>query len=102
MNILLIGSGGREHALAWKIAQSPLLHTLFIASGNGGTEALGKHVKLDVTDHKAVVNFCADNLIELVVVGPEAPLVDGLADSLTIADIAVFGPSGQAAQLEGS
>ena len=102
MNILLIGTGGREHALAWKIAQSPLLNTLFIASGNGGTRWLGTHTDLNVGDHGAVVAFCRDNSVELVVVGPEAPLVDGLADSLESAGIAVFGPSGKAAQLEGS
>ena len=85
MNILLIGTGGREHALAWKIAQSPLLDTLFIASGNGGTHKLGEHVNLNVGDHAAVVSFCQQNSVGLVVVGPEAPLVDGLADSLRAA-----------------
>ena len=102
MNILLIGTGGREHALAWKIAQSPLLDTLYLATGNGGTTALGVHVELNVADHAAVVNFCKDHSIELVVIGPEAPLVDGLADTLGENGMAVFGPSGQAAQLEGS
>lgn len=102
MNILLIGTGGREHALAWKIAQSPLLSSLFIANGNGGTVELGSHVDLNVTDHASIVSFCTQQHVELVVVGPEAPLVDGLADSLGEAGIAVFGPSGKAAQLEGS
>lgn len=102
MNILLIGSGGREHALAWKLAQSPSLNTLFIAPGNPGTAACGTNVVLDISDHQAVINFCAVQAIGLVVVGPEAPLVDGLADSLAKANIAVFGPSGAAAQLEGS
>ncbi|MEP0942693.1 MAG: phosphoribosylamine--glycine ligase [Rhizobiaceae bacterium] len=102
MNILLIGTGGREHALAWKIAQSPLLDTLYIASGNGGTHRLGEHLDIDVSDHSAVVDTCRDYKVELVVVGPEAPLVDGLADSLSAANIATFGPSGAAAQLEGS
>ncbi len=102
MNILLIGTGGREHALAWKIAQSPLLNTLFIAAGNGGTSGLGVHVDLYVSDHQAVESFCGQEAIELVVVGPEAPLVDGLSDSLTKAGIHVFGPSQKAAQLEGS
>ena len=102
MNILLIGSGGREHALAWKINQSPLLETLFITPGNGGTRSLGTHVELDVSDHGAVVSFCQLQKIELVVIGPEVPLVDGLADSLRAAEIAVFGPSKAAAQLEGS
>ncbi|MEP1206599.1 MAG: phosphoribosylamine--glycine ligase [Rhizobiaceae bacterium] len=102
MNILLIGTGGREHALAWKIAQSPLLQTLYIAAGNGGTKTLGSHVDLNVGDHSAVSAFCKQHAVNLVVVGPEAPLVDGLTDSLQSAGIAVFGPSGQAAQLEGS
>ncbi len=102
MNILLIGTGGREHALAWKIAQSPLLETLFIATGNGGTTELGVHADLDTTDHQAVVSFCNLKSVELVVVGPEAPLVDGLSDSLNQAEINVFGPSKNAAQLEGS
>lgn len=102
MNILLLGSGGREHALAWKIAQSPLLDTLYIAPGNGGTAELGEHVKLDVGDHEAVIAFCKLMAIGLVVVGPEAPLVDGLADSLHDEGVTVFGPSKAAAQLEGS
>ena len=102
MNILLIGSGGREHALAWKIAQSPLLGKLFIAPGNGGTHDLGEHVVLDLTDHDAVGSFCKVMEISLVVVGPEVPLVAGLADDLRSASIDVFGPSKAAAQLEGS
>ncbi|MEL6504043.1 MAG: phosphoribosylamine--glycine ligase [Pseudomonadota bacterium] len=102
MNILLIGSGGREHALAWKIWQSPQLTHLFIAPGNGGTRQLGTNVVLNVGDHEAVAQFCAVQNIELVVVGPEVPLVDGLADSLRARKIAVFGPSAAAAQLEGS
>ena len=102
MKVLVIGNGGREHALAWKIAQSPLLDTLYIAAGNGGTHDLGQHVDIDVSDHAGVVDFCQQNNVALVVVGPEAPLVDGLADSLKAANIATFGPSGAAAQLEGS
>ena len=102
MNILLIGTGGREHALAWKIVQSPLLETLYIASGNGGTHGLGDHVALNVGDHEAVVTFCREQNVALVVVGPEAPLVNGLANSLSAAGMATFGPSGGAAQLEGS
>lgn len=102
MNVLLIGAGGREHALAWKLAQAPSVEKLFIAPGNPGTAACGTNVVLDITDHQAVINFCAVQAIALVVVGPEAPLVDGLADSLESASIAVFGPSGAAAQLEGS
>ncbi len=102
MNILLIGSGGREHALAWKISQSSLCDTLFIAPGNGGTQELGEHIKLDVEDHVGVVALCKLQNIQLVVVGPEIPLVDGLADPLRAAGIAVFGPSKAASQLEGS
>ena len=102
MNILLIGSGGREHALAWKIAQSPLLSTLYIAPGNGGTHTAGENVDLEVENHQAVIDFCRLMTIGLVVIGPEAPLVDGLTDSLRAADIDVFGPSAAAAQLEGS
>ena len=102
MNILLIGSGGREHALAWKIAQSPLLGTLFIAPGNGGTGDLGTHVVLDIENHDAIVQFCQLQAVALVVVGPEAPLVGGLSDALRAAGISVFGPSAAAAQLEGS
>jgi len=102
MNVLLIGSGGREHALAWKLAQSPRLHTLFAAPGNPGIAAHARIVALDVTDHAAVVDFVAAQSIKLVVIGPEAPLVDGLADSLRAAGVAVFGPSAAAARLEGS
>ncbi len=102
MNILLIGSGGREHALAWKMARSPLTSQLFIAPGNGGTGAVGENVVLDVANHAAVVNFCKLLKVDLVVVGPEAPLVAGLADDLRAADILTFGPGKVAAQLEGS
>ncbi len=105
MNILLLGSGGREHALAWKLAQSALLAgggTLFAAPGNPGIAAHAQLVALEATDHASVIAFCAANSIGLVVIGPEAPLVDGLADSLRGAGIATFGPSRAAAQLEGS
>ncbi|MFD1034517.1 phosphoribosylamine--glycine ligase [Sphingomonas hankookensis] len=102
MNVLLIGSGGREHALAWKLAQSPLLDTLYAAPGNPGVANCATLVPLDVTDHAAVVRFCGERSVELVVVGPEAPLVAGLGDDLRSAGIAVFGPSATAAQLEGS
>ncbi|WP_412051500.1 phosphoribosylamine--glycine ligase [Hoeflea sp. Naph1] len=102
MNILLIGSGGREHALAWKMAQSPILDTLFAAPGNPGIAEHATLTDLDVGDHAAVIAFCRDKNIDLVVVGPEAPLVAGLADALVGAGIRVFGPSAQAAQLEGS
>ncbi|MEM1133614.1 MAG: phosphoribosylamine--glycine ligase [Pseudomonadota bacterium] len=102
MNILLIGGGGREHALCWKLAQSSNVTKIFAAPGNPGMAEDAGCVSLDVGDHQAVVSFCAEKAIDLVVIGPEAPLVDGLADSLRAADIAVFGPSAAAAQLEGS
>ncbi|MFN5085659.1 MAG: phosphoribosylamine--glycine ligase [Novosphingobium sp.] len=102
MNILLLGSGGREHALAWKLAQSPSLTKLFAAPGNPGIASHAELVALDPTDHAAVIAFCAAQSIGLVVVGPEAPLVDGLTDSLRAEGVPVFGPSKAAAQLEGS
>jgi phosphoribosylamine---glycine ligase len=102
MNVLLLGSGGREHALAWKLAQSPRLDTLFAAPGNPGIAAHGSCVALDTADHAAVVDFCKANAIGLVVIGPEAPLVDGLGSTLRAARIPVFGPTAVAAMLEGS
>jgi phosphoribosylamine---glycine ligase len=102
MNILLIGSGGREHALAWRLAQSPLCDTLYAAPGNPGIAEEAECVDLTVADHAAVIAFCAGHGIGLVVVGPEGPLVDGLGDSLRDAGIPVFGPNKRAAQLEGS
>jgi phosphoribosylamine--glycine ligase len=103
MNILLIGSGGREHALAWALARSPRTDKLYVAPGNAGIASeRATCVALDVTDHEAVIAFCRNHAVALVVVGPEAPLVDGLADSLRAAQIKVFGPSAAAARLEGS
>jgi phosphoribosylamine---glycine ligase len=102
MNILLLGSGGREHALAWKLAQSPACTRLYAAPGNPGIAEEAELVALDATDHGAVIAFCADKAIALVVIGPEAPLVDGLSDALRAAGVPVFGPSQAAAQLEGS
>jgi phosphoribosylamine--glycine ligase len=102
MNILLIGSGGREHAIARALARSPSLSRLFVAPGNPGTAEIGESVALDLSKHDAVARFCAEKDIALVVVGPEQPLVEGLADSLRAAGIAVFGPSKTAARLEGS
>ena len=102
MNVLLIGSGGREHALAWKLAASPMLTKLYAAPGNPGIAKEAELVALDIADHKAVVAFCHDKSIDLVVVGPEAPLVAGIADDLRASGIKVFGPSKAAAQLEGS
>jgi len=102
MNVLLIGSGGREHGLAWKLAQSPMLTKLYAAPGNPGIGQEAELVALDVTDHAAVVDFCRTQAIDLVVVGPEAPLVAGIADDLRAAGIKVFGPDKAPAQLEGS
>ncbi|MCT2401335.1 phosphoribosylamine--glycine ligase [Novosphingobium mangrovi (ex Huang et al. 2023)] len=102
MNILLLGSGGREHALAWKLAQSPLCDKLWAAPGNPGIAEHATCIALDATDHPAVIAFCEQNVIGLIVIGPEAPLVDGLADSLRAQGFAVFGPNKAAAQLEGS
>ena len=102
MNILLVGSGGREHALAWKLAAAPSCSRLYATPGNPGIAEQADIVALDVADHKAVIGFCHEKDIALVVVGPEAPLVAGLADDLRAEGIAVFGPSKAAAQLEGS
>ena len=102
MRVLLIGSGGREHALAWKLNQSPKLTKLYIAPGNGGTGRDGENVVLEISDHTAVATFCRNENIDLVVIGPEAPLVAGLADDLRKAGLSVFGPSAAAAALEGS
>ncbi len=106
MKVLLLGSGGREHALAWKIAQSSILDELYIAPGNAGTKQHGKNVAISPTDFEAVKQFVLDNAIEMVVVGPEEPLVNGIYDFF-IADeklrkIPVIGPSKFGAQLEGS
>src|SRR5271170_3611805 len=102
MNILLLGSGGREHALAWKIAASPLVTKLWCAPGNAGIARDAECVVLDIADHTAVIDFCRTNAIDLVVVGPETPLAAGIADDLAGAGFKAFGPSRQAAQLEGS
>jgi phosphoribosylamine--glycine ligase len=102
MRVLLIGGGGREHALAAKLAASPLLTALICAPGNPGTAAIATNAVLDVANHSAVIDFCRIQSIDLVVIGPEAPLVAGLADDLAAAGIAVFGPTAEAARLEGS
>ena len=102
MNVLLIGSGGREHALAWALSASSELSQLFCAPGNAGIAGLAVCVDVDVADHSAVIEFCKNQEIGLVVIGPEAPLVEGLADDLRAANIKCFGPSAAAAQLEGS
>ena len=97
-----MGSGGREHALAWKLAQSPLLDTLFAAPGNPGIAQHATIAELDVADHRAVIDFVRRQQIGLVVVGPEGPLVDGLADNIRAIGVPVFGPGREAARLEGS
>jgi len=102
MNVLLIGSGGREHAIALKIRHSKNVSSLYCAPGNPGTENIAKNIPLNVSDHTSVKDFCSQNKIELVVIGPEQPLVDGLADYLRAFDIKVFGPSTKAAQIESS
>lgn len=102
MNVLVLGSGGREHALAWAIAKSPRLDSLFVAPGNGGTATIAKNVPLDMNDADAVIGFARSENIDLVVIGPEAPLVAGVADAIRAAGIAVFGPDAQGARLEGS
>jgi phosphoribosylamine--glycine ligase len=102
MNILLLGSGGREHALAWKIAASPLVERFYCAPGNAGIAKECELVAIDPADHGAVVAFCKSHRIDLVVVGPEAPLCAGIVDDLAAAGIKAFGPSKAAAQLEGS
>ena len=102
MNVLLIGSGGREHALAWKLAQSPMLNKLTCAPGNPGIAEIATCVSLEPSDHAAVIAYCRQEDISFVVVGPEGPLVGGLTDALTKAGIKHFGPSRRAAMLEGS
>ena len=102
MNILLLGAGGREHALAWKLAASPLVTKLWCAPGNAGIAEVAECVALDVADHPAVIAFCRENAVEFVVVGPEAPLAAGIVDDLAAAGIKAFGPSKAAARLEGS
>src|ERR1700693_4588483 len=102
MNILLIGSGGREHALAWKMAASPLVGRLVCAPGNAGIAQECEVAALDPADHAAVIAFCRAQAIDLVVVGPETPLCAGIVDDLAAAGIKTFGPSKAAARLEGS
>lgn len=102
MNVLLLGSGAREHALAWKLAQSAKLGKLFAAPGNPGIAQYAQLVQIDPADHRGTVDFCLKNSVELIVIGPEAPLVDGLADNLRTMGFCVFGPNKIPAQLEGS
>jgi len=102
MKILLLGSGGREHALAWKMAASPLTDKLYCAPGNAGIAREAECVAIDLADHAAVIGFCRKNGVDFVVVGPEAPLCAGIVDDLEAAGIKAFGPSRAAARLEGS
>lgn len=106
MNVLILGSGGREHAIAWKLAQSPLLNNLFIAPGNAGTLQVGRNVNLGLADFQAIGKFTIDNKIDMLVVGPENPLVDGISDYFNqndqLSDILVVGPVKAGALLEGS
>lgn len=104
MKVLLLGYGGREHALGWKMSQSPMLTKLYIAPGNAGTAQVGENVNMGTTDFAAISNFCVDKAIEMVVVGPEEPLVKGITDYLKVSNpsVIVIGPSAAGAQLEGS
>ena len=102
MNLLLLGSGGREHALANQLAKSPLLDVLYAAPGNPGIARIATTIGIDPSDRRAVIDFCQSNDIGFVVVGPEGPLVEGIVDALEEAGIKAFGPSRAAAQLEGS
>ena len=106
MNILILGSGGREHTLAWKILQSPRCKKLFISPGNGGTEKIAINIKIDINDFKAVREIIINNKIEMIVIGPEEPLVNGLADYLKnesmFSDLIIIGPDKNGALLEGS
>lgn len=102
MNVLVVGNGGREHALAWKIAQSPRVDTVFVAPGNAGTAEDAENVAINPTDFPQLIKFAKQNDVSLTVVGPEAPLAAGIVDALQSAQLRVFGPSKAAAQLEGS
>ena len=106
MNVLVLGSGGREHALSWKIAQSSLCEKLFIAPGNAGTSQVGENVNISVTDFESIKTFVIENEIDMLVVGPEDPLVKGIYDFFqndeVLSEVCVIGPSQEGAQLEGS
>src|SRR5947209_18340799 len=102
MHILLLGSGGREHALAWKIAASPRVIKLWCAPGNAGIAREAECVALDIADHAAVIDFCRTNAVDFVVVGPDAPIAAGIVDDLNAAGFKAFGPTKAAARLESS
>jgi phosphoribosylamine--glycine ligase len=101
-DVLLIGSGGREHAMAWKLVQSPLMGKFYCAPGNAGISKVAECAEIDITDHSAIIDFCNSKKIDFVIIGPEAPLVAGIIDDLETAGIKAFGPGADAAQLEGS
>ncbi len=102
MKVLVVGGGGREHAIAWKLAQSPMLSRLYIAPGNGGTGKVGENVNISAEDIEGLLNFARKEKIDLTVVGPEAPLVKGIVDAFTREGLKIIGPDREAAQLEGS
>ena len=104
MNILVLGNGGREHALAWKIAQDEKVSKVFVAPGNAGTATENKceNVALNILDNPAIIDFAKNNAVDLVIVGPEAPLVNGVVDACRAAGVKIWGPTQFAAQLEGS
>jgi phosphoribosylamine--glycine ligase len=102
LKVLLLGSGGREHALGWALAKSPLLTKLYAAPGNPGVARHAECAAIDLSDHAAIIRFCREERVDFVVIGPEAPLVAGLADDLEAAGVKTFGPSKAAARLEGS
>jgi len=102
MNILIVGNGGREHALAWKIAQSPRAERVFVAPGNAGSDLDGENVNIQTTDFPALVKFAQENSVGLTVIGPEAPLAAGAVDAFEAAGLRVFGPRRAAAELEAS
>ena len=102
MNILILGSGGREHALAWAAKQNPKCDRLIVAPGNAGIAQMAELASIDILDGPAVVGFCEENAIDFVIIGPEAPLAAGVADATRAAGIVTFGPSAAAAKLEAS
>jgi len=102
MNVLVIGNGGREHALAWKLSQSSRVKRVFVAPGNAGTALDAENVDIPASDWKKLIQFARNEDVDLTVIGPEAPLADGIVDAFQEAKLRVFGPSKAAAQLEGS
>src|SRR6266576_2609833 len=99
MNVLILGAGAREHALGWKIKQSPLAKRIYFAPGNGGTSVVGENVHLDVTKHDEIISFCREQNIDFVIPGPDTLYAAGIVDALTAARILVFGPTKASAQI---